>query len=153
MKRKIVARNKKARHNFQVLEVYEAGIALRGDEVKSLREGKCSIQESFARIQKGEVILYNMHIPEFQQAGVFKSEPKRERKLLLHRREISRLSGLVAQKGYTLVPLEVYFNEKNMVKVELAVVKGRKLYDKRRKLKEEITKREIARQMKAHHFR
>ncbi len=148
MDKKVVATNRKARRNYQLFERLEVGIALRGDEVKSLRQGKCSIDESFARPEKGELFLYNMHISEFEKSSYFKSQPKRPRKLLLHRREISHLIGLISQKGYTLIPLQVYFNEKNIVKVELALAKGRRAFDKRRKIKEEYQKREVQRQIK-----
>lgn len=147
-KEKNIATNKKAKRNYQIFDTYETGIALRGDEVKSLRLGNCSITESFARIESGEVILYNMHIPEFTKSSYFKSQPKRPRKLLLHKKEISRLFGLTAQRGYTLVPLKIYFNKKGLAKVELALVKGRRLYDKRRKIKEKEERRQVRRQMR-----
>lgn len=141
---KIVATNRKARHDYDILETYEAGIELKGDEVKSLRVSGCSIEGSFARIEQGEVFLYNMHIPEFSKSSYFKSDPKRIRKLLLKKKEIKRLIGSTTQKGYTLIPLKVYFNDRGWAKVELALAKGRLKYDKRRKLKEEMEKRKIS---------
>jgi SsrA-binding protein len=145
---KIVATNKKAKYNYQIIEVYEAGIELRGNEVKSLRTKGCSLDESFVRIEKGEAFIYNMHIPEFDKSYYFKHDPKRIRKLLLHKKEIVRLSGLTTQKGFTIIPLKVYFNEKGLVKIEIALAKGRRRYDKRRKLKTEIVQREIQRTLK-----
>lgn len=150
---KIIATNKKAKRNYQIFDAYQAGIALKGDEVKSLRLGNCSIAESFARIERGEAILYNMHIPEFTKSSYFKSQPKRPRKLLLHKKEISRLFGLISQRGYTLVPLRVYFNKQGLAKIELALAKGRHLYDKRRKIKEKDERRQIRKQMKKYSAR
>ena len=147
-KEKIIATNRKARRNYQIFETYEAGVSLRGDEVKSLRNSACSIEEGFARIENNEVIIYQMHIPEFTKSSYFKSEPKRPRKLLLHKKQIARLWGLTAQKGHTLIPLKVYFNQKGIAKIQLAVARGKKLYDKRRKLKEEYQRREVQHQMK-----
>ena len=148
--KKIVATNRKAKKNYHLYDVYEAGIALRGAEVKSLRWSRCSIEGSFARIENGEAILYNMHIPEFIKSSYFKSDPRRPRKLLLHKKEIARLWGLTSQRGYTLIPVRVYFSTRGLAKVELALAKGRHLYDKRRKIKEEYTKREAQRQIKKH---
>ena len=148
LEKKIIATNRKARRNYVLSDTYEAGLALRGDEVKSLRFSRCSIEESFARIEREEAVLYNMHIPEFTKSSYFKSDPRRPRKLLLHKREITRLLGLTAQKGFTLVPTKIYFNARGIVKVEIALAKGRHLYDKRQKIKDEYTKREAQRQMK-----
>ncbi|UCD15879.1 MAG: SsrA-binding protein SmpB [Candidatus Omnitrophota bacterium] len=145
---KVVSTNRKARHNYQITETYEAGIELKGNEVKSLRARSCSIEEGFALIEGGEAFLYNMHIPEFEKSSYFKSEPKRVRKLLFHKKEIKRLFGLTAQRGFTLIPLKVYFNDKGIVKVEIALAKGRHLVDKRKKIKEEIVKKEIKRTLK-----
>jgi SsrA-binding protein len=145
---KTIATNRKAKKNYHLSDSYEAGIALRGDEVKSLRFSRCSIEESFARIENGEAILYNMHIPEFSKSSYFKSNPRRPRKLLLHKKEIDRLFGLTSQRGYTLIPVRLYFNPRGIAKVEVALAKGKHLYDKRRKIREEYTKREAQRQMK-----
>lgn len=145
---KIVTNNRKAKRDYQVSEVYEAGIELRGNEVKSLRSKSCSIEDSFARLEKGELFLYNMHIPEFEKSSYFKSEPKRTRKLLVHKSEIKKLIGLTTQKSFTLIPLKVYFNERGVAKVELALAKGRRSFDKRRKIKEEIVKRETEKELK-----
>ena len=146
--RKIVTTNRKARKNYQIFDTYEAGISLKGDEVKSLRNLNCSIEESFVRIESREAIIYNMHIPEFSKSSYFRSNPRRPRKLLLHNKEISRLWGFTSQKGYTLIPLKVYFNDRGFVKIEIASARGRHLYDKRQKIKEEYQKREAQRRMK-----
>jgi len=145
---KIAATNRKARRDYNIEESFEAGIALRGNEVKSLRVRNCSLDDSFARVEGSQVYLYNMHIPEFEKSSYFKTEPKRTRKLLLHKKEIKRLIGLTTQKGYTLIPLKVYFSSRGLVKVELAVAKGRHVYDKRRKLRDEIQEKEVQRAMK-----
>jgi SsrA-binding protein len=130
-KLKIVADNRKARFNYQIGETFEAGIALVGSEVKSLRAGKASIGESYADTRGGEIWLVNANIPEYVQAGRFNHLPKRPRKLLLHRRQINRLIGAIERQGMTLVPLKLYFNEKGRAKIELALAKGKKLHDKR----------------------
>lgn len=145
---KLVATNRKARREYQILEAHEAGIALRGTEVKSLRTKGCSIDDSFGRLEQGEVYLYNMHIPEFEKSSYFKPEPKRVRKLLLHRKEIERFIGFMIQRGFTLIPLKVYFNDRGIAKVEIALARGRLLYDKRRKIKEGIADREAERELK-----
>ncbi|MCF7887504.1 MAG: SsrA-binding protein SmpB [Candidatus Omnitrophica bacterium] len=145
---KIVGQNKKAKRDYQILQIFEAGIELHGDEVKSLREKSCSLQDSFARIENEEAYLYNLHIPNFDQSFYFKSQPKRRRKLLLHRKEIKKLMGRASQQGLTIVPLKAYFNKRGLVKLEIALAKGRHTYDKRRKLKEKTEKREAQREMK-----
>jgi SsrA-binding protein len=145
---KIVSTNRKAKRDYQILESFEAGIELKGNEVKSLRGKSCSIEESFARLEREEVFLYNMHIPEFEKSSYFKTEPKRIRKLLFHKKEIRRLLGLTTQRGLTLIPLKVYFNDRGLVKVELALAKGRKLYDKRKKIKEQIIQKDIQRTLR-----
>ena len=142
--RKIVASNRRARHEYDVLERLEAGIALTGAEVKSVREGKVSIAEAFARVDNGEVWLHGMHISPYEAASRWNSDPLRPRKLLLHRQEIRKLIGGVEEKGRTLVPLEVYF-KRGRAKVEIAVAKGRKLHDKRHELKRQEAKREVER--------
>ena len=145
---KVVATNRKARRNYQISQTFEAGIVLKGNEVKSLRTRSCSLEESFARIEKGELFLYNMHIPEFAKSSFFKAEPKRVKKLLVHKKELMKLTGLMAHKGFTFVPLRVYFNQRGLAKVEIALAKGRHTFDKRRKLKDKIIERETQRTLK-----
>ncbi len=128
---KTACENRKARHDFFIEETYEAGIALQGTEVKSLRAGRANLTDSHALIENGEVVLYNMHISPYEQGNRFNHEPTRPRKLLLHKREIMKLLGQVQQKGFTLVPLRVYFTTYGKAKVELALARGKKLYDKR----------------------
>jgi SsrA-binding protein len=130
-KLKIISDNRKARFNYEIGEVFEAGIALTGSEVKSLRAGKANIGESYADSRRGELWLVNANIPEYFQAGQFNHAPKRPRKLLLHRRQMNKLAGAVEREGMTLVPLKLYFNEKGRAKVEIALARGKKLHDKR----------------------
>ncbi|KPK38009.1 MAG: SsrA-binding protein, partial [Omnitrophica WOR_2 bacterium SM23_29] len=130
MSEELIATNREARHNYHILESVEAGIELKGAEVKSLREHRANLKDSFARVEGNEIYLYNMHISPYPQAGRFNPEPKRRRKLLLHKTEIKRLFGQLTQKGLTLVPLMLYF-KRGFAKVELALAKGKKLYDKR----------------------
>lgn len=141
--RKLLANNKKARHDYFIEEVYEAGLVLTGTEIKSLRQGRVNLKESYAKIEKGEVFIYNMHISPYEQGNRYNVDPLRERKLLLHKQEIRKLIGYTTQKGLTLVPLQVYINEKGLVKMEIAVARGKKLYDKR----EDIAKRDAGRRM------
>lgn len=129
--RKVVAENRKARHNYEILEVTEAGIALQGSEVKSLRAGRATIAESYASAEGGEIWLINAHIPEYLEANRFNHEPKRPRKLLLHKRQMAKLIIAVEREGMTMVPLQVYFNVRGRAKVALALAKGKKLHDKR----------------------
>mgnify|MGYP000485370222 CR=1 FL=1 len=143
---KMVANNKKAYHDYFILDKIETGIALHGTEVKSLRMGKCSIKESFIRIENGEVFIYGMHISPYEQGNIFNKDPLRDRKLLLNKREILRLSGLINQKGYTLVPISLYFKN-NIVKLELGIGKGKKLYDKREDLKKKDSEMYIKKHM------
>ncbi len=150
---KVVATNRKARRNYQISETMEAGIELKGNEVKSLRMRSCSIDESFARVEREELVLYNMHIPEFEKSSFFKTDPKRVRKLLIHKKEIRKLSGLVSQRGFTIIPLKIYFSERGLVKVEIALAKGRHVFDKRKKIKEEAVRRETQRALKRHYGR
>jgi SsrA-binding protein len=145
---KIVADNRKARYNYQIGETFEAGIALTGSEVKSLRVGKASIGESYAAARDGELWLYNANISEYKQAGRFNHAPKRQRKLLLHRRQINKLIGAVEREGMTVVPLKLYFNEKGRAKIELALAKGKKLHDKRETEKKRSWERERGRLMR-----
>ena len=149
--KKAVATNRKARRDYQIIEAYEAGIELKGNEVKSLRTKSCSLEDSFARIEKEELFLYNMHIPEFEKSSFFKTAPKRVRKLLVHKREIRKLAGLTTQRGLALIPLKVYFNERGRAKVEIALARGKHTFDKRRKLKDDIVKRETQRALKGFH--
>jgi SsrA-binding protein len=147
--RKVVARNRKARHEYEILETYEAGLVLKGPEVKSLRDGKVSFQDAFARLEKGEVWLHSLHISPYEQANRWNEDPLRPRKLLLNRAEIRRLIGKVEEKGLTLIPLEVYF-KRGYAKVTLALARGRKLYDKREKMKRQTQDREAKRAMERH---
>ena len=130
-KNKVVADNRKARFNYAIGEVFEAGVALTGSEVKSLRSGKASIAEAYAAPRDGELWLMNSNITEYKQAGRFNHAPKRPRKLLMHRRQINKLMGAIEREGMTVVPLKIYFNEKGRAKVEVALAKGKKLFDKR----------------------
>ncbi|MCH5267796.1 MAG: SsrA-binding protein SmpB [Lachnospiraceae bacterium] len=145
--KKLIANNKKAFHDYFIEEKYEAGISLAGTEVKSLRMGKCSIKESFIRIDKDEVYVYNMHISPYEKGNIFNKDPLRVRKLLLHRHEIRKIQGQVAQKGYTIVPLSVYFKG-SLVKVEIGLAKGKKLYDKRQDIAKKDQRREAERKFK-----
>jgi len=142
---KVVVDNRKARHDFFIEETYEAGLSLTGTEVKSLRAGKGNLQDSFARVENGEVLLYNMHISPYEQGNRFNHEPKRTRRLLLNKSEIRRLIGKTQEKGLTLIPLKVYFNPRGLAKLELALARGKKLYDKRDAMAERDAKREMER--------
>ncbi|MCD7956433.1 MAG: SsrA-binding protein SmpB [Lachnospiraceae bacterium] len=144
---KLIANNKKAYHDYFIEETYEAGIALHGTEVKSLRLGKCSIKESFVRIEDGEVLIYGMHISPYEKGNIFNKDPLRVKKLLLHRQEIGRMAGKIAVKGYTLVPLRVYFKG-SLVKVEIGLAKGKKLYDKRQDIAKKDQRREAEQEFK-----
>lgn len=137
-----VATNRRARYEYHIEETYEAGVALTGTEVKSLRAGRASIGEAYARVENGEVWLYHAHIPPYEAGSIFNHDPLRRRKLLLHRSEIRRLFGRVQQKGYTLVPLRLYF-KRGMAKVELAVARGKRQYDKRAAIEERESQRRI----------
>ena len=144
---KMIANNKKAYHDYFILDTYEAGIALHGTEVKSLRMGKCSLKESFIRIEHGELFVYNMHISPYEKGNIFNKDPLRVRKLLVHRYEINKLSAKVAEKGFTLVPLRVYFKD-SLVKVEIGLARGKKLYDKRQDIAKKDMRREMERDFK-----
>jgi len=147
---KVVAENRRARFNYEIGDTYEAGIALTGSEVKSLRSGKATIAESYADSKGGELWLINANIPEYLQAGPFNNHPpKRPRRLLLHQREIDRLAVGVEREGMTIVPLKLYFNEKGRAKVELALARGKKLHDKRETLKKRSWDREKSRLLRA----
>ncbi|MDO5096534.1 MAG: SsrA-binding protein SmpB [Peptostreptococcaceae bacterium] len=144
---KIVAKNKKARFNFEILETYEAGIELKGTEVKSVRMSKINISDGYASIDNGEVFLKQVHISPYEQGNIFNVDPLRVRKLLMHRREIDKLLGETTQKGYTLVPLTVYL-KRGKVKVELGLARGKKLYDKREALAKKDMQRRVERELK-----
>ena len=144
MESKLIATNKKAFRDFFLTEKWECGIALTGGEVKSLREGHVSFTDSFARYERGEIVLYNLHINPYAQASYLNTEPDRVRKLLLHKREIAKVEAQVVQKHLALIPTKIYFNSRGLAKVELAVGKGKKTYDKR----EDIKKRDVNREMK-----
>jgi SsrA-binding protein len=146
--RKVVARNRRARRDYQIEETYEAGLVLKGSEVKSIRAGRVSIDEAYAKVEEGEVWLYGMHIAPYEQAGIFGHDPDRPKKLLLKKREIARLIGKGSRAGYTLIPLTLYFNERGYAKVELALAKGLSKADKRRKLIEEEEERRVREAMK-----
>lgn len=144
---KLIANNKKAYHDFFILDTYEAGIALHGTEVKSLRMGKCSIKESFIRIENGEVFIYGMHVSPYEKGNIFNKDPLRVKKLLLHKSEINKLLGKVKEKGMSVVPLKVYFKG-SLVKVEIGLAKGKKLYDKRDDIAKKDQQREAQRDFK-----
>lgn len=144
---KLIANNKKARHDYFLEELYETGICLHGTEVKSLRMGKCSIKEAFVRIEKGEVVIYGMHISPYEKGNIFNKDPLRPKKLLMHKREILKLQQKIAEQGYTLVPSEVYFKG-SLVKVQIALAKGKKLYDKRQDIAKKDARREAERDFK-----
>ena len=145
--RKLVANNKKAYHDYFIEEKYEAGLVLHGTEVKSLRMGKCSIKEAFIRIENGEVYVYGMHISPYEKGNIFNKDPLRIKKLLLHKQQIRKLIGNSAEKGYTLVPLQVYFNN-GRAKIEIGLAKGKKLYDKRQDIAKKDQKREAEKELK-----
>ena len=144
---KLVANNKKAYHDYFIEDKYEAGIELFGTEVKSIRMGKCSIKESFIRIERGEMFLYGMHVNPYEKGNIFNKDPLRVRKLLLHKSEIVKLGAKIAEKGFTLVPLQVHFKG-SLVKVEVGLAKGKKLYDKREDIAKKDQRREMEREMK-----
>ena len=144
---KMVANNKKAYHDYFILDKIETGIALHGTEVKSLRMGKCSIKESFIRIENGEVFIYGMHISPYEKGNIFNKDPLRPRKLLMHRYEINKLMGKIKEKGMTLVPLKVYFKG-SLVKVEIGLARGKKLYDKRQDIAKKDQRREAEKEFK-----
>lgn len=148
---KMIANNKKAYHDYFILENFETGIALHGTEVKSLRMGKCSIKESFIRIENGEVFIYGMHISPYEKGNIFNKDPLRVRKLLMHKSEINKLIGKTKEKGITIMPLRVYFKG-SLVKVEIGIAKGKKLYDKRQDIAKKDQQREAQRDFKVRNF-
>ena len=144
---KLIATNKKARHDYFIEDTYEAGIVLHGTEVKSLRAGHCSIKESFVRVEKGEVFIYGMNISPYEKGNIFNKDPLRVRKLLLHRCEINKIEAKLKEKGLTLVPIKVYFKD-SLVKVEIGMARGKKLYDKRQDIAKKDQRREAERDFK-----
>lgn len=149
---KLVANNKKAYHDYFVDETYEAGIELFGTEVKSIRQGHCSIKEAFIKADKGQLFVWGMHINPYEKGNIFNKDPLRTRKLLLHRGEINKLMGKVSEKGFTLIPLRVYFKGP-LVKVEVGLCRGKKLYDKREDMAKKTQKRELEREFKSANIR
>ena len=145
---KQIASNKRARFEYEILERVEAGIVLTGTEVKSVRNGKVSINEAYARVQQGEIWLINMDIAEYAQRGYASHEPKRPRKLLLHKRQIDKLVGKTSEKGLTLIPLGVHFNRRGIAKISLGVARGKQQFDKRRSIRDREQKREVQRAMR-----
>lgn len=150
--KKIIANNKKARHDYFIEEVYEAGMVLTGTEIKSIRQGRINLKESYAKVDGGELIIYGMHISPYEQGNRFNVDPLRPRKLLLHRQEIRKLIGYTTQKGLTLVPLTVYINEKGLAKMEIAVARGKKLYDKRDDIAKRDSDRRMQQEIKSRNF-
>ena len=148
MAKKIVANNPTARHNYTIEDTYEAGIVLSGTEIKSIRKGKVNLKDSYANIKNGEVFIYGMHISPYEHGNIYNKDPLRTRKLLLNRREISKLTGLIKQKGLTLVPISLYFSG-NFLKIELGVGKGKKLYDKRQDIAKKDAERRMQKAMRA----
>lgn len=148
---KLIANNKKAYHDYFILDKFEAGISLHGTEVKSLRMGKCSIKEAFVRVENGEVFIYGMHISPYEKGNIFNKDPMRVRKLLLHKSEINKLVGQTKEKGITIMPLRVYFKG-SLVKVEIGIAKGKKLYDKRQDIAKKDQQREAQRDFKIRNF-
>lgn len=146
--KKLVANNKKARHDFFIEDVYEAGLVLTGTEIKSVRAGKVSIKESFAKVKGGEIFVYGMNIAPYEQGNIFNVDPLRDRKLLLHKREIMKINEAIREKGLTLVPLTVYINEDGRAKMEIAIARGKKLYDKREDIAKKDAKRSMERAQK-----
>lgn len=146
--RKTLAENRKARHDYFIEETYEAGISLSGTEVKSIRQGKANLKDSYAMVENGQVVLYNMHVSPYEKGNIFNRDPLRERKLLLHKKEIYKLESFVAQKGYSLIPLALYLSH-GLVKLDLAVAKGKKLFDKREDLAKKDAQREMEHQIKS----
>jgi SsrA-binding protein len=150
---KIVVTNRKARRDYDILKTWEAGIELKGSEVKSIRDVRANLNDSFARVEKGQILLYNMHISPYSQASIFNAEPVRVRRLLLHKAQINKISGEVLQRGLTLIPLRLYFNERGFVKIELALCRGKKLYDRRHDMRRRQADLEIRRAIKARRHR
>jgi SsrA-binding protein len=144
---KLIANNKKAYHDYFITETYQAGIELTGTEVKSLRQGKCNLKDSFVRVENGEAYIFNMHISPYEQGNIFNKDPMRNRRLLLHKYEINKLVGAVTREGLTIVPVKIYFYG-SLVKVDIAIAKGKKLYDKRADIAEKTARREAEREFR-----
>jgi len=151
--KKIIANNKKARHDYFIEEVYEAGMSLTGTEIKSIRQGRINLKESYAKVEGSELIIYGMHISPYEQGNRFNVDPLRARKLLLHKQEIRKLIGYTTLKGLTLIPLTVYINEKGLARMEIAVARGKKNYDKRDDLMKKDADRKIQQEIKSRNFR
>ena len=149
---KVVATNRKAQRDYSILETIEAGIELKGSEVKSIRAGKINLNDSFARFEGSQIILYNTHISPYEEASYLNVEPTRPRRLLLHKNQIKKLTGQLTQRGFTLVPLKVYFSDRGFAKIELALCKGKKLYDRRETIKRREMELEMRRVMKSREF-
>lgn len=149
MSKKIIATNPVAKHNYEIIDTLEAGLVLSGTEIKSIRNGKVNLKDSYAGIKSGEAYLYSMHISPYEHGNIFNKNPLRDRKLLLNRREIFKLVGLIKQKGYSLVPISLYFKG-SIVKLELGIGKGKKLYDKRQDLAKKDADKKIAQALKNH---
>jgi SsrA-binding protein len=145
---RLIAKNKKAYYNYEILESFEAGVSLVGSEVKSIREGRISLKESYAEIKAGEIFLVSCHISPYEAANIFNHDPTRERKLLLHRREIKRLTGKVIEKGFTLIPTKVLINDRGKIKVEISLAKGKRTYQKKEAIKERDREREMRAELK-----
>lgn len=145
---KVIAKNKKARHDYFIEETYEAGIALKGTEVKSIRLGMVNLKEGYAEVKNGEVVLYGVHISPYEKGNVFNVDPIRPRKLLLHKREIRKLIGYINQKGYTLVPLQLYLNDRGLIKLQIGLAKGKKIYDKRHSIAKKDAERRIQKELR-----
>jgi SsrA-binding protein len=145
---RIIAKNKKAYFNYEILESFEAGVSLVGSEVKSIREGRISLKESYAEIKSGEIFLVSCHISPYEAANIFNHDPTRHRKLLLHRREIKRLTGKVIEKGFTLIPTKVLINDRGKIKVEISLAKGKRTYQKKEAIKERDREREMRAELK-----
>ena len=148
MARKIIASNKKARHDYFIENTYEAGIVLTGTEIKSVRQGKVNLKESYAKVENGEIFVYSMNISPYDHGNIYNVDPMRPRKLLLNRREIVKINAALTQQGLTLIPLSMYINEKGLAKLEIGVAKGKKLYDKRESIAKRDSDRNIDRLMK-----
>lgn len=144
--KKILANNKKAKHDYFIEETYEAGMVLKGTEIKAMRMGKLNLKDSYAKVENGDVMIYSMHISPYEKGNIYNTDPLRPRKLLLNKREIRKLLGYTTQEGLTLIPLKVYLNSKGLAKMELAVAKGKKLYDKR----DDMAKKDANRRMEQH---
>ncbi|MFT9497196.1 SsrA-binding protein SmpB [Anaerosolibacter sp.] len=145
---KAIANNKKAYHDYFIEETYEAGIVLTGTEVKSIRMGKINLKDSYAEVNNGEIFIYNMHISPYEKGNIFNVDPVRKRKLLMHKKEISKLLGYITQQGYTLIPTKLYINQRGLVKLQIGVAKGKKLYDKRDDIAKKEANRRIQQELK-----